>query len=508
MENIEKIIRQQLTEAVYSSVSGQKLPLSYSIGFQPKKNLKTGTIQNFAYLNLKLQDPTDALTLKDKFHAELKKGSNTEVFYRLNADSPDAFLNGTSITGAYTYLEKTGKYIMPDLNIIKAEISQAKFDNVDPAIKKEQNDAYEGLFEKILRSLNDPTTQAMLQSISRIGFDINEKVYGSVKSPNNVIKVFAVKPDATFVTTRKLWRNYNRILKGNPTPIYLTVPITTGHDSAKAETELGVKYQDIKDNPHKKDAYRIQSTTGLAGFSTYVAFDVSDTMVIPGYEDLWTGKAGMVDNLKGVLNQMAQEELGLNKINSDNLNIKTDENQNKLFTTRFISYLNANRGIIPSNTLQSLSSMDPGQDSTVVAILKTYYSNYAFEREHDPRMKDAKVYAAIAATLTAENLAETEKLKIIKIHENNIKNILTQRQDFVSISMPVTKVCNIIKKVNESIMITEKTVSPEDIMSLFNINPESLDNNENVTEDKEEDIETKEQIKENFYKLFNKIDKK
>ena len=77
MENIEKIIRQQLTEAVYSSVSGQKLPLSYSIGFQPKKNLKTGTIQNFAYLNLKLQDPTDALTLKNKFHAELKKGSNT-----------------------------------------------------------------------------------------------------------------------------------------------------------------------------------------------------------------------------------------------------------------------------------------------------------------------------------------------------------------------------------------------------------------------------------------------
>jgi hypothetical protein len=331
-------------------------------------------------------------------------------------------------------------------------------------------------------------------------------VYGKVRSAGNAIKTFAIKPDATFVATRKNFRKlYNRILKPGATPIILTIPSTSGRDVSKAEAELGVKFDDIKNNPHKVDSFRIASTTGLDGFSFGVFFDVSDTMLIPGYEDNFAGQAGLVDNLKGVLNQAAHEELGTSKIQADELGLTSDTNKNEIFFNRFVKYLQSNKGTIPEPELIRLSKLDPTKDETVVSILRTYFSEASFAREHDPNMKNAKVYAAIAATLTVEQLAEADRLKIIKMHENNVKNILTTRKDFVSISLPVTAVCRILKPIKESIMNEDINVSPEDVMSIFHIAPESLQNE--VTEDVEECTQEKEQIKENFFKLFNKLNK-
>lgn len=498
-----KITKKQLLE----DIAGGPKPLVYDVGFQNKKNLK-GEFVKSTFLNIGGLNGIDKTTLTSPNFKAVAKKDGSGVFYSMTND--DSFLNSTYFKKMYDYLSGTGRYIMPDIDIMKAEISQAKMDNVDWNKKKEQDNKFEDMFENILKSLNDPKTQELLQKISSIGFDINEKVYGRVRSAGNVIRTFSVKPDATFVATRKNFRKlYNRILKSDATPIYLSVPNATGRDTSKAENELGVKYTDIKDNPHKLDSFKISSTTGIDGFTIQVFFDISDTILIPGYPDTFNGQAGLVDNLKGVLNQLAHEELGTNKTNADELGLTSDSDKNTVFFNRFIKYLTSNQGLIPTSELGRLSKMDPSKDETVIAILKTYFSETAFAREHDQNMKMAKVYAAIAATLTVEQLAEVERLKIIKIHENNVKNILTSRKDFVSISLPVTNVCKILKPINESTMNEDINVSPEDIMSLFNINPKSLqDNNVNVNESEECvecDNNEKEQIKESFFKTLNKL---
>ena len=490
-----KITKKQLFE----DVAGGPKPLTYDVGFQSKKNLK-GELVRQTFLNIGGLIPTDKITLTSANFKATARKDGSGVFYAMTND--DAFIHGTIFTKMYNYLKGTGNYIMPDIDIMKAEISQAKMDSISGAQLKEQNEKFENMFEQILKSLNDPKTQELLQKISSIGFDINEKVYGQVRSAGNAIRAYSVKPDATFVATRKNFRKlYNRILSPTATPIILSVPNTLGRSTSKAEAELGVKFNDIKDNPHKADSFRVQSTTGIDGFSLGVFFDISDTVLIPGYPDTFTGQAGLVDNLKGVLNQLASEEIGLNKVNAEELGVSQNTDKNSTFFNRFIKYLTANQGLVPASELSRLSKMDPSKDETVISILKAYFSEVSFIREHDINMKNAKVYAAIAATLTVEQLAEVERLKIIKIHENNIKNILTTRKDFVSISLPVTNVCKILKPVNESTMNEDINVTPEDIMSIFNISPESLKND--VSEDNLE--AEKEHIKENFYELLNKL---
>lgn len=477
--------------------SGGKRELIYDVGFKNSKNLK-GEFIKTTFLNIGGLTNIDKTTLTSPQFKAIAKKDGSGVFYTMTND--DSFLNSTYFSKMYNYLSGTGNYIMPDINIMKAEISQGKLDNIDWAKKKEQDNKFEDMFEKIMKSLNDPKTKELLKKISSIGFDINERVYGKVRSAGNVIRTFAVKPDATFVATRKNYKKlYNRILKSNPTPIYLSVPNATSIDRKKAETELGVKYNDIKDNPHKLDSFKISSTAGIDGFSTVAFFDVSDTILIPGYPDTFNNNSGLVDNLRGELNQMAKEELGKNKINTDELDIKTDDDNNSIFFNRFIKFLTTNQQILPSNEVKRLSSLNPQKDSTVVEILKTYFSNVSFAREHDNAVKSAKVYAAMAATLTVEDLAEVERLRIIKMHENNIGNILTKKQDFVSIALPVTNICNILKPINENMNEDKITVTPEYIMDLFNIEPESLEDNVN------ENLEIKNQIKENFFNVLNKL---
>lgn len=496
-----KITKKQLME----DIAGGPRPLTYDVGFQSRKNAN-GDVTKQTYLNIGGLTNIDKTTLTSPGFKAIAKKDGSGVFYSMTND--DAFLNSVYFKKMYDYLKGTGNYIMPDVDIMKAEISQAKMDNISGALIKDQQDKFEDMFERIIRSLDDPRTQELLQKISSIGFDINERVYGKVRSAGNVIKAYAVKPDATFVATRKNFRKlYNRILTPNATQILLSVPGTTGRDTSKAEAELGVKYDDIKNNPHKVDSFRIASTTGMNGFTLGVFFDISDTMLIPGYPDTFSGQAGLADNLRGILNQFAQEELGTGKATADELGITSDTDKNTIFFNRFIKYLSANQGLIPTPELGRLSKMDPSKDETVVSILKSYFSEAAFDREHDQNVKNAKVYAAIAATLTVEQLADAERLKILKFYKQNVDLYIKTRKDFVSISLPVTKVCKILKPINEA-MLTEINVTPEDIMSLFNVNPESLqdgdmrEETEKCVEDCTEEIN---QIKESFFNTLNKL---
>lgn len=479
------------------------VPLQYDVTYQNKKNLKGETVST-TYFNINNLTQTDRKTLSNPSYKAISRKDGSGVFYTMS--SPEAFLGSVFFKNMYKYLASTGNYIMPDIEFMKAEISQAKLDKVTGDQIREQNDKYEDMFEKIMKSLNDPKTKELLRKISSIGFDINEKIYGIVRSPGNAIKAYAVKPDATFVATRKNFKKlYNRILKPTATPMLLSVKNSGYKDQSKAEALLGVKFNDIKDNPHKKNAFDIASSTEQDGFSLAAYFDISDTILIPGYPDTFTGEAGLVDNLRGVLNQLAKDEVASNKIDRAELGIVDNETNNEIFCKRVLHNLSQNN-ILPQDEIYKLKKLDPTKGETVVAIAKTFFSEISFTREHNPSLKDAKVYAAIAAVLTIEDVAETERLRVISRHEDNIINTLTKRKDFASISLPVTNLIKMLKPISESQFNEDSVVSPEFIMSIFNIDPASLDQEEEVEND--EITNEKNKIKEEFFRIVNKLNKR
>ena len=518
--NLSTLIEQKINEAVYDSASGGPQPLKYSIGFKAASKFKGPE----SYLNLDGLNPADKAILADKYNVLIgpkqKYGfaavdKKTSIFYPITNEKE--FFNGGPFKKMYDYLSSTGRYIMPSADLMKAEIGQAKMDSFTPEAFTAQDNKFKDLFEKIVRSLNDPRTKELLKKISSIGFDINKAVYGNVISQGNVIRAYAVKPDSTFLATRRQFRErFNRMLKSNARQIILCVPKMEGSSDEQAESQLGVKFNDIKSNEHKKGSFNVHATTDLSGFNLKVYFDISDTILIPGYPDTFTGQAGLVDNLEGVLNQFAIEELGDSKAQTDDLNITVDSGKNNEFFNRFIKYLSAHQNILPPGELGRLSKMDPNADVTVVSILKTYFSEVAFGREHDKNLKTSKVYASMAMILTIEELAETEKIKILRMHEANIDKYLKDRKDFVSISLPVTNVLRILEPMKESIMNESRIVTPEDVMAFFHINPASLRDGGQGQEQMQPQTEVKanveencnkeiEQIKENFFNTLNKL---
>ena len=152
--------------------------------------------------------------------------------------------------------------------------------------------------------------------------------------------------------------------------------------------------------------------------------------------------------------------------------------------------------------------MNPKEDSTVHKLLDVYFRG-VFDRGNDNRLKDAKVIASIVAVMTIEDVANPIRLKLLATHEDNVKNLLTDRTSWVGVSLPVTKLIRLIgDNLNENLN-ENMNVSPEFIMGLFNVTPNMLDNEEDDSVSSEDGLGikegNKETIREEFFRIFNKI---
>lgn len=465
------------------------------------------------FININGIDRTDSDKLVRKYpeyKQQLKDKRN--IFRKIDSIfDAQSYLDGPEFTSLYKDLAKSGKYIMPDIDTTKTLIGQVKFDIVTKKDKEEGKSKYETMLEHIFNTLNDPETQKLLQSMGKIGFDINERAFGHVLAAANTIRTYSINPNATFVATRTQWLALNRILIPNPTPIILYKPkVIGGKDYDKAERVLGVKFADVKDSWQMKHKYEIEASSAEANSIPYVAFDVSDTTVIPGMSDNFVMQKGLENNLIGILNQISKELL-INKSTSDDNNIipTTDINKLSIAKNILLKYLSKNNYITSKFDYNKFVAMNPVDENTITELLRIYYS-IEFQKEDDKNVREAKINAGILATLITENIAKGKSLKLYKIYERNIKEYLTDKKYFAEIFIPVSRINGVLKSFNESKEnINEMQInSPEDLMRLFHINPESLTNSS-----QEKSIETPNnttfeeinKIKEGFFNTLNKL---
>ena len=517
--NLKSIVRNIISESEDSENSGGKRILDVYVVYNEIESrrevdavTKKPLIMKNIFLNIANLTTKDMGILKTRFKAgapRKQEPGEMKVFYKIPSDKPEAFFITPRFGDMWRYLENTGNYSMPDLDSVRDEIMSGNLDEINEAELKKQNEQYVDLFTQIITSLGNPETQKLLQTISKIGFNINEEVYGKVRSPDNVLRTYSVKKDATFVASRGGWRKFNRYIATGATPIYLSVPNVSQRDNNKAERQLSItQSQAEKLGPHITDSFRIHTTTGISGFHLVSFYDVSDTRVYSHKEDLWTGRAGLVDNLRGILNDFATNELEVDKEELDNLGLKPDDDKNEKFSTVLLRVLEKTPDAVSPAELSNLKKMNPKEDFTVHKLLDGYFRS-VFDRGNDNRLKDAKVIASIVAVMTIEDVANPIRLKLLATHEDNVKNLLTDRTSWVGVSLPVTKLIRLIgDNLNENLN-ESKHVSPEFIMGLFNVTPNMLDNEEDDSVSSEDGLgikeDNKETIREEFFRIFNKI---
>lgn len=503
---LKEIVDKLLLENTGNSTVNLMVTMGYSFSkFRGKENHKY-------YINFIGIEEQDVPKIRRKLPQKIA-GCNRDKLtgkfkiYYIAPNLSDTMTINRTIGQVTNILSEFDKYEMPPMELIQQEMETVQKDKIDKAELKNQMKEQDDYFAKIITTLNDPKTQEILEKIGRIGLELSDEIYGVVRSPGNAIRTYAVKPNATYVVSRTGWSAYNRIVKAGAQPIYLQVPNVIDRSEAKANSELGVKMDDIFDNPHKLDAFKIKSTDSISGYSAQVFYDVSDTMVYPGFEDLWTYKPGLSDNLKGILNDFAKKERGVDDEAVNELNIENSEDRNALFTNKFLNYVEKRGNILSPSDITKFMSMDPTKDETVYSIIKTFFEKEAFIREHDENIKRAKVNAATIAVMISEKIANKIKYKLMKVYEDDITRTLTDRKQWVSISAPVNEIGRIIHNslLEANYNVLFEYVSPEAIMKMFNVNPEDLNDSESqegMGGIKNEDSEI---INEQFYNIFKKL---
>ena len=504
--DLEKYIQGLLTEAVAPS---PKFKINYSFWTTFIKLAH----KTYIYFGVSGIDSTDSHSLESM---GFKRGPKY-LFIGADSNNPDAFLDGP-VAKAVNYLTATGKYMIPDMSIMKMEASTISLDKWNKEKLLEQDRKKEDLFEKIVRNLDDPQVKEILDKLGRINFDINSKKYGHIMSTGNVTKIYAVKPMASFVATRKQWRENNRVIIPSATPIFLKAYIAADTDMQKGAQEVGATQDEVDKNLQIKQAVRIaggdKEKSGT--FQVFVYYDVSDTMLIPGYPDRFTEDAGLVDNIQGKFNALAQQILGNTVVDKDEIGIKDTPDLNSKFVKVFMSFLETEKAL-DFNIILGLKKLDPTQESTVVKILNEYF-NLRYSREHDNSLRQGKIFASTAVVLISNNLAITEVAKIKQVTRGYLDSVLNSKKDFAEIGMQADMVNGKLQKyMTEGKLVVEK-ISAEDVMSMLGFDPKNLRDNGipqqntgiaqeecgNVIEDIEKE---KTEIKESFYKILNKITK-
>lgn len=173
-----------------------------------------------------------------------------------------------------------------------------------------------------LKDINNPEIVSKLQAYQRV-YRYLDVQYGHVKSAKNVAAILAIDSNATFILTAAEWRDFNRYVKPNAKRFYVLVPLIDNVDKGKLDAVIdkcgwgGTAYCDLPFQVQQLVDMKCQELDIAPPFAHYIEFDISDTEVIPGKEDIFNTQIGLANNLNGELNDKAKEDYAKKHGNED-----------------------------------------------------------------------------------------------------------------------------------------------------------------------------------------------
>jgi hypothetical protein len=298
--------------------------------------LKKNVVQNIYLHNIKPED-MDAIREKMNRNPEfftqaisIPRGRNISsntIVITVNDEDVKYWVNNGGLEELQKILKSSGNYDNEAIDnlggVIKNRLtSKGESSELFKASKDSAIDTWLSYLEKI----NDAETMELLKLYARIFQNTDEGFFGHILSIKNVAMIRAVDSQASFVLPETTWHKLNRyVIPGAKKYIVLTPNDQNKKGFGKTLRDIIDKYcVGYKGCAYSELPIQMQievdiqcNKIGISSYRPVVEFDVSQTKVIPGKEDLFTQQAGLSNNLTGELNTKAKETLC--DINSENM---------------------------------------------------------------------------------------------------------------------------------------------------------------------------------------------
>ena len=359
--------------------------------------------------------------------------------------------------------------------------------------KEKNNENINSTWRDLLTTLRDPNVREkflLLQTTPTFGKIFKET--DLILSKDNVRRVLLSDPQATFVTGISTWRRtFNREVIDNSQFVIIKrvdnnaiSPMIMNRIPEVKEQggwdKLSKKYNYQYDNPSLygfiKRA-RIMYNLGEIFYDSKV-YDIRNTRLIPGKEDKFLTVPGLVDNLRGEINQAAIELK--NKEYEDKNEVAPDFNErtvgaNKSYLTRFKNELLKmceNKGI-------HINETNNVSDTIVEAAF--YYAYKVSTSLNILKEENKKQFAASLALVVAHSLGiDSENMRkylsyVPSVHKDEVLNELSAKIHGVYMQIMGRK-----SDVSESILNEMKMMTITDIKNFIkSLQKESVNESKN-----------------------------
>lgn len=403
-------------------------------------------------------------------------------------------------------------YSSPDLNIVKSDIDVASKSFATPKAKaeavKKTNDVLDDFFSKY----NEPQVQELMHKLMakiKVSVGDEKKYAANILSLHNRVMAYAQKPDATFIASARIWRQYyNRRVLPTAKPIIIMAGDNGNFFNSKlASDELGVDYNQSRQNRHTALAFDRTAKYGDSDPSNFfgvVYFDVSDTEPY-GDTDRFNDDEGLKSNLSGELNAKALDKRA-NSLGDDDADIGKLQNRSnsEMIFNRIVEYCKDKPEF---NSVRIAAANKNGSDISATADIVEALFRVLFEREHDSNKLEEKVMKCTCVILS---LYDSVTPKMISYMTSN--NDKFNSQDLRKMYAQVSNVKYIIEnEMNESV---GQDLTFKEFLDMLHIDINALKQqdanmnqgmNVNDNQNNMANEEVKRKVNESFRRLWNKM---
>lgn len=484
-----------------------QIRLKYSVDGQLGTNMITKKPVRRAWINFKNLLPEDIEAIK-----QFAKPKERDGEIAMSTDKPSTWDAPATVPIVKTleYLQSTGRYAMPSIEDLMQELKMGLKNIVSSDEMKAAKQSIDELWMDFIKRLDDPEMQSLVKSISP--YYMGDSTYGWKLALNNAMKIKKEIPDATFVQTAKQWQDeFNRRVNDDATPLVILVPkdktiYTMQQAMDNAGYRKGTQTSDL--SPQQNQYLKVTARAGTAegGYKYVKVYDISQTTVKDGHEDLFNTKAGFKNNLTGELNDVAiQDKIKNGYGNKEAVDaLYHNENGNPMLLSKAL--YNAISQEYPDIKMYLPKDNAPLEDfeRAFQDMIMKIADRLIEEKGKIVREQNRQV--GIKSTLTA--ILILTRLNPQKV-ASDIGNSDFDPKFYFQLRDIINEIVNMINKnlpkLENKNMIEEMQIpyiqSVEELMNILGVD----DSIENMEESYKQKQETINQLKEGFFRTFNKI---
>ena len=449
-------------------------------------------------------------TTKKGNHPFRPLNSNKAVEFRINEGDENVFAQSGMFKVLMDTMNANGYEMNPQmfLSAVKKKVDGHDYPTkeelafVDTSFDSMMN----SMFDQFEKKLDDPVVQQLLQRMHFVDPMTGEFKNAAAllrdgnKSAKNVI--FALgqwrsngrSGIPTFVATATQWRDdYNRYVVNNATRLFLYTP-NDGRKMPKREiaNKFNMSLNDIYGNAHNNHAANThyqnhgESVNGANGFHMEVFYDISDTEVIPGMDDLFNEHAGVESNLwKDRWNKKALESGDYGKTSEEDNQAILDagfenNSENEQLIINGLNVWCQQNSVVGTEVKKALDS-----GNLVEAVTKYFENDPFFDRYRDDskvNIKTALLNVCVFSVLNHYGVAPAQMLQAFqKSKDYLMRNKQVSRDAKIALMPFFTNFITMINRNNKQLQAANESMAIENkFKNLWNRIVETEEKNRNV----------------------------